>query len=653
MFVGCGVFLSFRGEVVRGKSKTLSFLISSMFASFILLINLSCSGYSSYIGGTASTGEPVIISDLASVTVTTQILTMNGTQKELSDTPLPINLKIQITFSKPVDATLAEGLFSLKNSSTNIAGARSWNDDFTVMTIKPYGYLAYGTTYTVSIAVGTTKEATSTQELEEISAPFEQTFKTMAIHDFNGDGRSDLLASASGWKKGSDDSVNGNTGRDYLFYADNLTGNINASSASAIITGEQSDDYMALNTHWSSLDVNDDGYADIMAYSMNRAANYIFFGSTGTSVTGSLAATNANIIFSATKNLDELSIDAIGDVNGDGFSDLVASSSQALNGKGAVHIFLGPIDQSKTDLDANASFTGSTQLDYLGTSGTSVGDVNGDHIDDLVINAPGYNHSQGRIYVFFGGVGITEKTLNTADVVFTGDSQNSGMLGGTTVISDINGDGIKDIITSDTKCDTDKGKVYIFYSSENLSSKKMKDADVILTGENSGDYFGSPILVGDITGTGSKSLIISARNYGTNTGRVYLFSLAALTSKSASKADIIYTGENQNDYAAAVAIGDVNGDKINDLVLSSKNYPANQKTGRIYIFYGGANLTSSLIAKANIIITGEQQNSYLSFKDLYDFNGDGIMDVFAGAYGYNNNTGRGYVFNRLFLKLSG
>lgn len=592
-----------------------------------------------------------------SVTVTAKILLSDGTEKELSDTPLPLNVRIQLAFSEAVDTDLAEALLSFTANGREVTRQISWNDDSTVMTIKPKDRLKYQTTYSVSVSAGaiTTNESSVIKRVD--ADAFSDTFNTMLAYDINGDGMADLQAGAREWNAGD------NTGRLYLFYGGNLT-NEGAGSADAVITAESADDWMSPTRNlFLNQDLNNDGYADLFCTSSLysggnfKGRSYVFYGEAGERpISGELDIINADLIFTGIENDDSFSASRVGDVNGDVYNDLVGIAYGCNSNTGCVYVFFGPTFKSETAAGADVVITGENVNDMFGAN-MYLHDFNGDGILDMVTSAFGYSegNTKGRIYVFYGGSDLASMDAADADVVITGEDDFSNFL--MERIADVNGDGTMDIMASAIGYDNWRGRAYVFYGGT-LTSVGAGEADVIFTGEDIIDneagaagMFGDDIIPGDFNGDGIEDILIGASEYDSYRGRIYgFFGGADLSSKDAGDADFVLTGESQSDHRnnalRASFIGDVNGDGVGDVLAHQNSYSDNDDKGRAYVFFGEMNITSSGAGEADVIFTGQSNQDLLHIDNMLDANGDGVYDLFLGAPGYNAGaeTGRGYLF---------
>lgn len=326
---------------------------------------------------------------------------------------------------------------------------------------------------------------------------------------------------------------------------------------------------------------------------------------------------------------------------------------------------------------------GEQSSDQSGSSVSGAGDVNGDGYNDLLIMAsyaPG-GLKQGYGYVIYGkpdleGI-LSLLTLNSSIGIgfkiygeMTHDQQGAGAysISGSVRKGDFNQDGYFDILIGapDAHNGSNTGRGYlIFGRKQQLSSIALIDLNGTngfkLLGETPDDNCGHAVsLGGDLNGDNHTDILIGAPNAGDKTyGRSYVLfngsfaeiSGAVNLSTLANSPDgFILQGEDGNSGYSVSWLEDVNKDGYDDLIIGARDY--NSNTGRSYVVFGdsqvgrnGVFYLRSVDGQTGFFLDGEYEQDYSgdSLASAGDVNGDGIADFMIGAYGYNNSMGRTYV----------
>ena len=447
-----------------------------------------------------------------------------------------------------------------------------------------------------------------------------------AAGDVNGDGYDDIVVGAYG-----NDAAGSNAGAAYVYLGGASMNNV----ADVMLTGVAASDNFGNSV--GGCDINGDGYSDVIVGAYGNDAGGVTAGRAYVYCGGAVMDNTADVVFTGAAANDCFgnSVSRAGDVNGDGYDDLIVGAPYNAGGgtdAGRAYLYLNSLTGSDLPDDF---FTGAAESDFFGRQVASAGDVNADGFDDIVIGASQNGANAGKAYIYFGGPEMDQ----TADIVLTGEA--SGDLFGYSVsgAGDLNADGFDDVIVGAYHNDAggvDAGRAYIYYGGASMDATP----DIVLTGAVAGDYFGCSVaLAGDVNGDGHSDVIVGA--YGNDAagdfaGQAYIFYGGPLMDQAA---DVIFTGEAPNDmFGRAVACaGDVNGDGYSDVIVGAYgNDAGGAYAGRAYLFFGGPLMDETV----DVVFTGAAAGDYFGafLASAGDVNGDGYADVVVGAE-YNDVAG--------------
>ncbi|WP_411822146.1 FG-GAP-like repeat-containing protein [Leptospira sp. 'Mane'] len=403
-------------------------------------------------------------------------------------------------------------------------------------------------------------------------------------------------------------------------------------------------------------DINGDGYVDLAIGANGQNKAYLFLGSSNGISTMSAASADAVISGIAGVDLFGQKL-ALGDVNGDGFGDLAIGAPGYSSNMGQTYIFHGSSAgiPSVTATAANSTQTGAATGDSFGT--VHIGDVNGDGYSDLAVGATNVSLS-GVVYIFLGSAtGISTGNSGAANSVLTGVSSGDNF--GTSVyIGDTNGDGFSELAVGALNGNTNTGAVYVFHgSSSGIVSMNANIANAKLLGSGSiGQFGGSGVPIADVNGDGYGDLLAGGigvnAGLGSNQGQAYLFygSATGIASVISSSASSIFTGSAASDQFGQVALGDCNGDGFADLLIGARLRNSNVGQSYVFLSSGSAGAPGAQAISANFTQTGIIGGDNFGNLGFDDINGDGFYDVIVGAAGRNagqgaNNQGEVYIFH--------
>ena len=326
------------------------------------------------------------------------------------------------------------------------------------------------------------------------------------------------------------------------------------------------------------------------------------------------------------------SVSGAGDVNGDGFADLIVGDpGESENGtnSGSIRVLSG----------ANGNLLrilhGELSLGQFGGSVSDAGDVNGDGVPDQIVGAPLHSSESvgnyhGRAFVLSGAGGVL--------YAFSGDTANDQFGISVSGAGDVNGDGFADLIVGDS------GGINGFRSGR-AQVFSGADGSVLYTfnGDRANDNFGRSVSdAGDVNGDGFADFIVGAPfgtgDNGFDSGIARVF--------SGVDGSVLYTfgdfssgGQFGNSVSGA---GDVNGDGFADLIIGGLGTGTNNGLGS-----GRAQVLSGADGRVLYTFDGDSALDGFGFSvsSAGDVNGDGLADFIVGTErGGTNDGGYARVF---------
>ncbi len=327
---------------------------------------------------------------------------------------------------------------------------------------------------------------------------------------------------------------------------------------------------------------------------------------------------------------------AAGDVNGDGFTDLVLGQRDYDGGQqneGRILVHRGT--PSGIETTASWSFESDQAIAFLGTSVACAGDVNGDGFHDVIAGAPSFDDGQsneGIAFLFLGsasGLGVVPAWTKG------GDQETAAFGGSVAFAGDVNGDGRDDVLVGARGADgafANEGRASVFLGTPNgLAPTPVWSAT---GGQEDPGFGGSVAGAGDVNGDGFADVIVGAFLHDageTNEGAAFLY--RGNSSGVASSAS--WTGEgNQTNasYGCSVAgAGDVNGDGYADVIVGARDHQTTLfKEGKALLYAGGA---AGLAPAPLWFAVGGEANASFGWcvASAGDVNGDGLADAIVGA----------------------
>jgi len=158
-----------------------------------------------------------------------------------------------------------------------------------------------------------------------------------------------------------------------------------------------------------------------------------------------------------------------GDINGDGFGDIIVGAPGANGSAGAAYIYLGgPDGLRRTPLELDGPGVGAE----FGRAVAGLGDIDGDGFNDIIVGAWAMNANDGASYVYRGGM----SGLSSVPQTLNGPASREGEFGRAVASAgDINGDGFSDIIIGAPEEESGDGAAYLFLGGTPLGTPQRLD----------------------------------------------------------------------------------------------------------------------------------------------------------------------------------
>ncbi|MCB9516841.1 MAG: FG-GAP repeat protein [Candidatus Latescibacteria bacterium] len=345
-----------------------------------------------------------------------------------------------------------------------------------------------------------------------------------------------------------------------------------------------------------------------------------------------------------------ISVSTAGDVNGDGYSDVVVGAYLYDDGEtdeGAAFLYLGSAGGPSTVAAWTA--TGGQAGAKFGQSVAAAGDVNGDGYDDVIVGALAYDDGEtdeGRVFLYLGGPdGLS------ATPAWTAESDQAGAFFGLPVATagDVNGDGYADLLVGALLYDhgeSDEGAAFLYLggpAGPGASPDWIGECNVATS------YYGSSLgTAGDVNGDGYDDVIVGAPQY--TDGQTFEGAAFVYSGGPAGLSDLpLWIAESDQAVAhlgAAVAgAGDVNGDGYADVVVGAPLYDDGQSNeGKAFVYLGGP-LGPSATPDWSAHSGQALAQFGASVATAGDVDGDGYADVAIGVpFWDDGQTDEGGVF---------
>lgn len=343
-------------------------------------------------------------------------------------------------------------------------------------------------------------------------------------------------------------------------------------------------------------------------------------------------------------------LSGIGDVNADGHPDFAIGAHKFDNGEvdeGKVFVYYGTGNGVSTL--PNWSHESDVPGALLGGS-LAGGDLNGDGVDDLAVGAFGYDdglEQGGAVLIFFGSPGGLGAT---PDQTLHPDQAEAAFGRGLAIAGDLDGDGFEDLAVGAPRYDaanTDSGRADLFLGT---ASGVETPAAWTVEGTSLDEQFGFELAgLGDVNGDLLPDLAVTSRDGGSavRDGHAEIFHGSAAGLSTTPSTELELDAFEARTGFGGITGGDFDGDGYDDAALGAHTYnTAEQPGGVVAIFHGGPGGLSALADR--LLDSGEADAQFgIAVAGGEDLDGDGVDDLVVGAQSYPDNgqpSGAAFVY---------
>ena len=390
-------------------------------------------------------------------------------------------------------------------------------------------------------------------------------------------------------------------------------------------------------------DINGDGFGDFAVGGV-KSNVYIYFGQAGS------VPTTPSVTITLPIDPQDVQLEAIGDVDGDGRADFGISDAYDNGFGGRLHVFFGrpmadpwpaAIALDGVTCPANVACIDGPALGFFGERMAHAGDFDGDGADDILVTGSFDVAQEGSAFVIRGGTlvkgsFVTANNLNGFKVAVSGTFRlgwNVAPLG------DVTGDSRDDFIVFEASSGGTKmhlvtgrmhsGGLQAISTVTSLGSGALKDADCISVGNvgdfNSDGFMDFACTRGDVTGA---TLFFgdAANNFSSNAS-VTMSTLEPIN-------DALGFFHISSSVSSLGVAGDVDGDGVTDFCAAATEHRSSEPGGLVMV-YGRAGAVSGIVVEDDALsglLTVEPTVARRSSALIGDVTGDGRMDIAVGEF---------------------
>ena len=272
-------------------------------------------------------------------------------------------------------------------------------------------------------------------------------------------------------------------------------------------------------------------------------------------------------------------VSGAGDVNNDGYSDVIIGNARYNAYQGRVWIYYGGDPMNNVE---DVVLVGENIDDYFGWCVRSAGDVNDDGFDDVIVGAYSYGFFIGRAYIYYGG----DPMDNSPDVILTGEGVANYFAFSVSSAGDVNYDGYDDVIVGAYNAGGGWGRAYIYHGGDPMDNTP----DVILDAPANSGMFGYTVsCLGNADGDNYDDVVVAAPMNPAPDPTEKVFVYLGGDPMATTPAEVIRgEGTDNNHFGYSLSgTGDLDNNGYDDLIIGAygfENPGSRADEGKFYIY---------------------------------------------------------------------